>query len=976
MYNPDWLDSIIKYSVPNKFNIALLNVNSLLGSHKLYSIDSILKTNAIDLLAVLESKLGDEDPDSLFEFSNYRIIRRDRQKGSGGIAIFLKKGITIEKELKDPDYELITLKLRINIKCCNIVIAYNPHLEYYRNFNENLESCLKSLKTNTPTIVMGDLNQDLLTDKGKHLQCLMDDYGFDIKYNQATHYQRNAATLIDVVFCNDSDFLIKSNPLMNDFSNHSIILSTCDIKPSVKPASKIMGRVLNRTSLDEIKSYIDDLNSDFVYIFDDINDCWASLKLQILNIVDSIAPLKKFRLRKGDNLPWIDNECLHWLLKRNQHHKKAVNSGTNRENEEWSTFKETRKTCKYLLRKKKNLFFADMKSDFFNSPKNFWKFYGKYIKMKKDKSNKINLINLPDGRVINSSAEIAHEFNSFISDFSLPKQVSIEESNSYIDDTFKTLKNNGKISPKSFCFDNTTPTEISDLIKLIDNSSSPGISGIPVKVIKHCSEGFSRILCKFFNNALKLESIPKEWKYAITSPLYKGKGDNSLFDNYRGISVLTPIGKIFEKIICRQVISYFEENQLLTSDQHGFRTNHSCETAVASMIDQWKMGFDQKKFTVSLFVDFRKAFDLIDPKLLFRKLFHYGFTNPALNLLMDYFKNRIQVCKIAESTSEAIALDIGFPQGSVCAALLFLIFINDAALMSELDTFLFADDTTMYSSGTNLAEVISNTKRKLEPFLEWVHFNEMSINWKKTKFMILSKCKFLEHPKFITIADKAVDVVSTFKLLGINIDHTLSFNDHVRKIKAQINKKIFVLMKLSYLSQSVKMNFFKSFILPHFDYCSSLVVFMKKKQIASLEKYFNLCLHRLFNFNLFHLNINTQFDFLKKYNILPLRLRLFVRLNNFVYKCVNNLYKTNLFGNIIFNYHTRPRASSYQEIAKVPKTISNTGKGTLSYFTPKFLNCVMRNAYNFNFKDFKSSLKSNLFFYYHTFINNFDIFCG
>ena len=171
--------------------------------------------------------------------------------------------------------------------------------------------------------------------------------------------------------------------------------------------------------------------------------------------------------------------------------------------------------------------------------------------------------------------------------------------------------------------------------------------------------------------------MPDEWKYALIPPLFKGKGSSDNFDNYRAISVLSPFGKIFERLISVRVVNYFDINNLFTSAQHGFRANYSCETAFVSIIDNWKNNLNKGNDNLALFVDFKKAFDHINPKLLFLKLFQYGFDNNALALFEYYFRNRTQSCRLGDFCSNKVDVKIGVPQGSVLWPLLFLISIND-----------------------------------------------------------------------------------------------------------------------------------------------------------------------------------------------------------------------------------------------------------------------------------------------------------
>jgi hypothetical protein len=111
-------------------------------------------------------------------------------------------------------------------------------------------------------------------------------------------------------------------------------------------------------------------------------------------------------------------------------------------------------------------------------------------------------------------------------------------------------------------------------------------------------------------------------------------------NNYRGISVLPPIAKFFEKILATQISIYLSLNNILFAGQHGFRNGHSCETALHELISDLNKNRDSRLINLLLFIDFRKAFDLVDARKLLRKLFHYGFDKTALNLIANYFTDR------------------------------------------------------------------------------------------------------------------------------------------------------------------------------------------------------------------------------------------------------------------------------------------------------------------------------------------------
>ena len=223
---------------------------------------------------------------------------------------------------------------------------------------------------------------------------------------------------------------------------------------------------------------------------------------------------------------------------------------------------------------------------------------------------------------------------------------------------------------------------------------------------------------------------------------------------------------------------------------------------------------------------------------------------------MAYFSNRKQVTLVDNESSSSCNLSIGVPQGSVLGPLLFLVYINDLASGTELASFLFADDTTLFECNDDLSVLMSRFMRKLEPFLEWVKFNQLTINWSKTKFMFLTN-KRLEIPKTVRVGSDDIEVVSSFKLLGCLIDDKL-FEDYYQQIKKLVNVKYFAIKDIFYLSQRVRVHFFKAFIQLHFDFCASLYVYFSASLLGRLERFYNICINRMLKIKLFDLNIAEQ----------------------------------------------------------------------------------------------------------------------
>ena len=178
-------------------------------------------------------------------------------------------------------------------------------------------------------------------------------------------------------------------------------------------------------------------------------------------------------------------------------------------------------------------------------------------------------------------------------------------------------------------------------------------------------------------------------------PLFK-KDDYTIMDNYRPISLLTSISKLFEKVVFTQLYDYFRNNDLFYDSQYGFLKNHSTEYAAMGLTDKILKDIDDKNISLAVFMDLSKAFDTLDHDILTKKLAHHGIHGTALQWFTSYLTDRSQYVEIEGVSSNILPLYTGVPQGSILGPLLFLIYMNDIPNCTKQFNFiLYADDTTL-----------------------------------------------------------------------------------------------------------------------------------------------------------------------------------------------------------------------------------------------------------------------------------------
>ena len=263
----------------------------------------------------------------------------------------------------------------------------------------------------------------------------------------------------------------------------------------------------------------------------------------------------------------------------------------------------------------------------------------------------------------------------------------------------------GTPTKTSFNFHCTTEIETINAIDTLENKSSSGHDGICNKIVKLLKNEISKPLTVIINQMLKTGIFPDSFKTSTIVPLFK-EGDHGLLTNYRPISLLPTISKVFERVIYDQMYLYCNNNNLLADEQFGFRKNHSTEYAAIKLVDHISNEMESGKTPATLFIDLSKAFDTLSFDILLQKLNYYDIAGDSLKLLVNYLRNRKQYVVFNNHNSEITDIRCGVPQGSILGPLFFSICINDLKNASNKCKFLmYADGTTIYF---NIADFDTN----------------------------------------------------------------------------------------------------------------------------------------------------------------------------------------------------------------------------------------------------------------------------
>lgn len=348
------------------------------------------------------------------------------------------------------------------------------------------------------------------------------------------------------------------------------------------------------------------------------------------------------------------------------------------------------------------------------------------------------------------------------------------------------LMRSGRERPTgTFSFAPVTPVQVRDVIFSLKQSNSRDLFGMNSKIIKCIGNLVYVQLAELFNLCIGGGVFPDVLKTALVIPIHKsGPSDNP--DNFRPISLLPLVGKIFEKLLKEQLVEYLEGSGLLHSSQFGFRRGRTTIDAINDLLDGARDAFESNGYFGSLFCDLSKAFDCVPHGLLISKLTYYGLDCSSVRLLDSYLKDRSQMVRIGGRCSSSKPVRSGVPQGSVLGPILFLIHINDLPHSVDAQFHLFADDTTVSISDSSQEELERRLGGMQDGVEDWFRANGLTLNASKTQTLLFSLRKSYE----------GIISVGSAKFLGIVLDSKLLWGPHSEYVLRKLSKYIFLVRSL------------------------------------------------------------------------------------------------------------------------------------------------------------------------------------
>ena len=678
-------------------------------------------------------------------------------------------------------------------------------------------------------ILLGDFNIDLLKcDSEPDVASFLDTLGSNLILPQIllpTRVTEHSKTLIDNIFSSPAESGTISGNFCYKISDHLpqfCLFPTIDSHGIGKdgPIYRQNWSKFNRE--DFILDYFDiDWTSLFERFDFEPNLCFNVFNDKMRVLVDRHVPTVRLTKRqiKTKLKPWITPGILKSISKRNFFHKKFIKA-KNPETKArfFDLFKSYRNSIATLTKRSKSNHYTKYFNKHSKNMQKVWTGIRDIISMKS--SNSTPNISISVGNNVTTNTEtVTNWFNDFFT--SIADNIRSKMPPTY--NHFSRFL--GTPNPHSIFLAPTTPEEIAKVIGSFSTSKSSGPNSIPVKVLKLLKLDISEPISTLINRSFSAGVFPSALKVSKVIPVFKNKGSPLEVSNYRPISLLSNIEKIYEKVMYTRLMDFLNRFKQIYSRQFGFRKAHSTVDTLINIVERIRGSLDKGEFACGVFVDLQKAFDTVDHEILLAKLNHYGVRGIANTWFKSYLSDRSQFVCLSNHKSKIKAVKHGVPQGSVLGPLLFLLYINDLHhSIKSSETYHFADDTHLLNFAKSVWSLCGKINSDLRVLVSWLNANKISLNADKTEFVIFrSPWKRLDCLPRLKLAGQILTASKWVKYLGVRLDEHLNWKPHVSSVATKLRRANGALSKLRhYVPTKLLVNIYHAIFASHTRYASQV----------------------------------------------------------------------------------------------------------------------------------------------------------
>ena len=676
----------------------------------------------------------------------------------------------------------------------------------------------------------------------------------------------------------------------------------------------------------ELNAKLNDLDKN------DIN--YNLFESTFMNILDKHAPMKEKYVR-ANNAPFMNKTLSKAIMNRSRLRNNFLkNPNSNNK----AIYNKHRNYCVNLLRKEKKKYYNNLDMKLITDNKMFWKTIKPLFSDKNTIGSKITLID--NNEIISNDAIVAETLNDFFTNavanldiigYKTYPHYSCE--NDKIENIIIKFQDHPSILKiketvvinEKFSFAKSNDIDIVREIHKLKTNKPTTFNNIPVKHLVDNSDICSPFISKFFNDSISTNDFPDLLKNADITPSHK-KDERTKKENYRPVSILPPVSKIFERNIHEQICIYM--NNHLSDYLCGFRKSYNTQHCLILMLEKWRKALDTRYLAGALLTDLSKAFDCLNHELLIAKLEAYGFDYPSLGYIFSYLTGRKQRTKVNNSFSTWTNIKSGIPQGSILGPLLFNIYLNDIFyFIKESNLTNYADDNTPYATEAKVDSIIISLQNDTSILMKWFNDNYFRMNTDKCHLLVTNH----EKDVSINIEGQIIHGSKSVKLLGVCIDNKLDFNEHLSNICKKVGKKLHALRRISNLMNKDKLRIImKAFIESQFSYCPLVWMFHSRTLNNRINILHEKALRLVYNDHNLSFNELLELD-----NSFTIHHRNLQKLATEIFKVKNNLspvFMKNVFPDSTNPYNLRHmpefQSANIHSVYNGTETISFRGPKT------------------------------------------------